>query len=125
MPVLPVADSLARGDAVMGETVDRNGLWRVQTPQAFRMDALMTSLSRWTGEAATDEAQVVRAAGFTVATVPGDAMLDKITHPADFARVEAMLGNRMISRSASGFDVHKLEIGEDKYRAHSRPVRAF
>ena len=113
VPVLPVADSLARGDAVMGETVDRDGLWRVQTPQAFRMDALMTSLSRWTGEAATDEAQVVRAAGFTVATVPGDAMLDKITHPADFARVEAMLGNRMISRSASGFDVHKLEIGED------------
>jgi 2-C-methyl-D-erythritol 4-phosphate cytidylyltransferase / 2-C-methyl-D-erythritol 2,4-cyclodiphosphate synthase len=113
VPVLPVADSLARGDDVMGETVNRSGLWRVQTPQAFRMKALMTSLAQWTGEAATDEAQVVRSAGFTVATVPGDAMLDKITHPADFARAEAMLASRMISRSASGFDVHKLELGEE------------
>ena len=113
VPVLPVADSLASGDAVMGETVDRSGLLRIQTPQAFRIDALMTSLSRWTGEAATDEAQVVRAAGFTVATVPGDTMLDKITHPADFARAEAMLASRMVSRSASGFDVHRLEHGEE------------
>ena len=40
-------------------------------------------------------------------------MLDKITHPADFARAEAMLASRMISRSASGFDVHRLEHGEE------------
>ena len=113
VPVLPVADSLARGDAIMGETVDRAGLWRVQTPQAFRMDALMTSLSRWTGGAATDEARVVRAAGFSVATIPGDMMLDKITHPEDFARAEALLAARMISRSASGYDVHRLAEGEE------------
>ena len=113
VPVLPVADSLARGDALMGETVDRAGLWRVQTPQAFRVDALMTSLSRWIGAAATDEAQVVRAAGFNVATVPGDTMLDKITHPEDFARAEALLGSRLISRSASGYDVHRLVQGEE------------
>ena len=113
VPVLPVADSLVRGDESMGETVDRSDLWRVQTPQAFRMDALMTSLSHWSGEAATDEAQVVRAAGFTVATVPGDTMLDKITHPADFARAEAMLASRMTSRSASGYDVHRLTQGEE------------
>ncbi len=113
VPVLPVADSLARGDALMGETVDRAGLWRVQTPQAFRMDALMTSLSRWTGEAATDEAQVVRAAGYSVATVSGDMMLDKITHPQDFARAEALLATRMVSRSASGYDVHRLAEDEE------------
>lgn len=113
VPVLPVADSLARGGAAMGETVDRTGLVRVQTPQAFRMTALMTSLSRWTGEAATDEAQVVRAAGSTVATVPGDMMLDKITHPEDFARAEALLAARMIARSASGYDVHRLAEGEE------------
>lgn len=123
VPVLPVADTLARRaegaptssalSSSLGATVPRDALYRVQTPQAFRIDALMTSLSRWTGEAATDEAQVVRAAGFTVATVPGDTMLDKITHPADFARAEAMLASRMVSRSASGFDVHRLEHGEE------------
>ncbi len=114
IPVLPVADTLARGACgVMGEAVDRSDLWRVQTPQAFRMHALMTSLDHWTGGAATDEAQVVRAAGYDMATVPGDIMLDKITHAADFARAEALLGARMISRSASGYDVHRLEAGED------------
>ncbi len=113
VPVLPVADSLARGDNLMGASVDRAGLLRVQTPQAFRFDALMTSLSRWTGESATDEAQVVRAAGFAVGTVPGDIMLEKITHPDDFARAEALLSARMISRSASGYDVHRLVEGED------------
>jgi 2-C-methyl-D-erythritol 4-phosphate cytidylyltransferase / 2-C-methyl-D-erythritol 2,4-cyclodiphosphate synthase len=113
VPVLAVADTLARGADTLGDTVPRDALYRVQTPQAFRWDALMTSLSRWTGEAATDEAQVVRACGFDVAMVRGDAMLDKITHPADFARAEAMLAARMISRSASGYDVHRLAEGEE------------
>ena len=113
VPVLPVADSLARGDTMMGETVDRAQLLRIQTPQAFRMDALVTSLERWNGGAATDEAQVLRAAGFNVATVPGDIMLDKITHPEDFNRAETLLAARMISRSASGYDVHRLAEGED------------
>ena len=111
--MLPIADSLARGDVMMGETVDRAQLLRIQTPQAFRMDALVTSLERWKGEAATDEAQVLRAAGFNVATVPGDIMLDKITHPEDFNRAETLLAARMISRSASGYDVHRFAEGED------------
>ena len=111
VPVLPVADTLARGGETLGDTVPRDALYRVQTPQAFRFPALMTSLSRWTGDDATDEAQVVRAAGFEVAMVAGDAMLDKITHSADSARVETMLSNRLVSRSAIGFDVHRLEAG--------------
>lgn len=120
VPVLAVADSIARGEAVtgetvMGDTVNRAGLLRVQTPQAFRTNALMTSLSRWKGEAATDEAQVVRAAGFTVGTVRGDMMLDKITHPQDFTRAEALLASRMISRTASGYDVHRLVEGEEMW----------
>ncbi|UVO53515.1 bifunctional 2-C-methyl-D-erythritol 4-phosphate cytidylyltransferase/2-C-methyl-D-erythritol 2,4-cyclodiphosphate synthase [Sphingomonas sp. SUN039] len=113
VPVLAVADTLARGDDMLGDTVPRDALYRVQTPQAFRWDALMTSLDRWTGGDATDEAQVVRACGFGVAMVRGDAMLDKITHPQDFARAEAMLASRMISRSATGYDVHRLAEGEE------------
>jgi 2-C-methyl-D-erythritol 4-phosphate cytidylyltransferase / 2-C-methyl-D-erythritol 2,4-cyclodiphosphate synthase len=113
VPVLAVADTLARGDDMLGDTVPRDALYRVQTPQAFRWDALMTSLDRWTGGDATDEAQVVRACGFGVAMVRGDAMLDKITHPEDFARAEAMLASRMISRSATGYDVHRLAEGEE------------
>jgi len=117
VPVLAVTDSVARaGDPhgdVLGEAVDRSGLVRVQTPQAFRIDAIMTSHDRWTGGAATDDAQVARAAGFRVATVEGDALLDKITTPADLARAEALLTRDRTSRTAMGFDVHRLEAGEE------------
>jgi 2-C-methyl-D-erythritol 4-phosphate cytidylyltransferase / 2-C-methyl-D-erythritol 2,4-cyclodiphosphate synthase len=110
VPVLSVADSVARADGLLGDAVDRAGLVRVQTPQAFRFDAIMTSHIKWQGPPATDDAQVARAAGFAVATVQGDTMLEKITRPEDFA----VAANRLlVSRSASGFDVHRLEAGEE------------
>jgi len=109
VPVLPIADSVARGDDVLGDAVDRSGLVRVQTPQAFRFDAIMTSHRAWRGAPATDDAQVARAAGYMVAMVPGDPMLEKLTVADDFAATSRRL---MISRSASGFDVHRLEAGE-------------
>lgn len=108
VPVLTVADSVARANGKLGDPVERAGLVRVQTPQAFRFDAIMTSHQRWQGGAATDDAQVARAAGFDVATVDGDTMLEKITHGPDFARA---LNTLLVSRSASGFDVHRLEAG--------------
>ena len=40
IPTLPVPDTLKRGDGVVGETVSRDGLWRAQTPQAFRLGRL-------------------------------------------------------------------------------------
>jgi 2-C-methyl-D-erythritol 4-phosphate cytidylyltransferase / 2-C-methyl-D-erythritol 2,4-cyclodiphosphate synthase len=113
VPVLPVVDTVARAAATLGETVDRAGLVRVQTPQAFRFDAIMKAHRQWTGTTATDDAQMARAAGFRVATVQGDAMLDKITTADDFVAAEARLGRNRISRSAMGFDVHRLEAGED------------
>ncbi len=110
VPVLSVADSVARADGLLGDAVDRTGLVRVQTPQAFRFDAIMTSHRTWAGPPATDDAQVARAAGFNVATVEGDIMLEKITRPEDFATAANRL---LVSRSASGFDVHRLEAGEE------------
>ncbi len=110
VPVLAVADSVARADGVLGDAVDRAGLVRVQTPQAFRFDAIMTSHRQWAGPPATDDAQVARAAGFTVAAVEGEAMLEKITRPEDFLIATSRL---LVSRSASGFDVHRLETGEE------------
>ena len=109
-PVLPVADTLARGEAVLTGIEPRAGLHRVQTPQAFRTEALVRAHAAWVGDA-TDDAQMVRALGGSVALVQGDAMLDKVTYPADFARAEAMLAWE--TRSASGFDVHRLADGEE------------
>jgi 2-C-methyl-D-erythritol 4-phosphate cytidylyltransferase / 2-C-methyl-D-erythritol 2,4-cyclodiphosphate synthase len=118
IPTLPVVDTLARAENVLGknmlgETVDRSSLVRVQTPQAFAFDAIMTAHARWRGTAASDDAQMVRAAGLTVATVEGDPMLEKVTHTADFTAAEQRLTHALISRTGMGYDVHRLEAGID------------
>jgi 2-C-methyl-D-erythritol 4-phosphate cytidylyltransferase/2-C-methyl-D-erythritol 2,4-cyclodiphosphate synthase len=113
VPVLPVVDSLARAGASLGDAVGRDGLVRVQTPQAFRFDSILAAHRRWTGGPATDDAQVARAAGLRVAAVAGDEALEKITHEADFARAEARLASALTSRTGLGFDVHAFAPGEE------------
>jgi len=105
-PVLPVGDTLARASERLGDPVDRNGLVQVQTPQAFRLDALKQAYSDWSQGSPTDETTVARAAGLDVAAVAGDPLLDKLTIPADFERAEQWLAGRLICRTGMGFDVH-------------------
>lgn len=113
VPATAVADTLSRAD---GEIVPRAGLHRVQTPQGFRRDALARAHAAWPeGEEATDDAQMVRRLGGRVVLVQGDAMLDKVTYPEDFAAAEARVAWE--TRSASGFDVHRLEDGEELWLA--------
>jgi 2-C-methyl-D-erythritol 4-phosphate cytidylyltransferase/2-C-methyl-D-erythritol 2,4-cyclodiphosphate synthase len=105
-PVLPVGDTLAKASDTLGETVDRNGMVRVQTPQAFRLGALRSAYNDWSGDTPTDETTVARAAGLSVAAVQGDPALEKVTTEADFARAEEWLASRMTPRTGMGFDVH-------------------
>ncbi|UZK66920.1 bifunctional 2-C-methyl-D-erythritol 4-phosphate cytidylyltransferase/2-C-methyl-D-erythritol 2,4-cyclodiphosphate synthase [Sphingomonas sp. M1-B02] len=113
LPALPVADTLARDEGGLGETVPREGLVRVQTPQVFRFDAIVEAHRAWPQDKeATDDAQMVRELGRRVALVPGDPMLEKITHPADFAAAEARHAATLRVRTAQGYDVHRLEAGE-------------
>jgi 2-C-methyl-D-erythritol 4-phosphate cytidylyltransferase/2-C-methyl-D-erythritol 2,4-cyclodiphosphate synthase len=104
-PVLPVGDTLARAGEELAEPIDRAGLARVQTPQAFRLDALRSAYGRWAGDPPTDETTVVHAAGMRVAAVEGDPALEKITTAADFRRAEQWLAARMVPRTGMGFDV--------------------
>jgi len=107
VPALPVTDTLARAD---GEPVPRDGLVRVQTPQAFQLDAIRRAHAAWTGGEASDDAQIARAAGLRVATVEGDPALEKLTFDADFRRAEAaLLGPRV----GFGFDVHAFAAGRE------------
>jgi len=110
VPALPVVDTLAHDRGKLGDTVDRSGLMRIQTPQAFRFDAIMTSHKRWNGGIATDDAQMARAAGYEVAIVDGDPALEKITHSPDLARAYQRVAT---VRTGMGFDVHRLERGKD------------
>jgi 2-C-methyl-D-erythritol 4-phosphate cytidylyltransferase len=86
-----VSDTVKRvgADGAVVETLARDGLWAVQTPQAFPVDVLRRALA---GDAeATDCAGLVEAAGGRVGVVPGDPLLLKVTTADDLARVAALL----------------------------------
>ena len=108
-PVLPVGDTIARASDRLEDAIDRSGVVRVQTPQAFRLEALREAYNQWTGEAPIDETTVARAAGMSIAAVQGDSALEKITTEDDFARAEEWLSSRMTPRTGIGFDVHAFE----------------
>ena len=103
VPALPVVDTLAKAQDELGETVPRDHLVRVQTPQAFHFEPIRRAHQAWSGGEATDDAQVARAAGLSVAIVEGDPALEKLTWGADFRRAEAAL---LTPRVGFGFDVH-------------------
>jgi len=111
IPGLPVADTLV---SASGVSVPRDGLMRVQTPQAFRYAEIMEAHAAWPADReATDDAQMLRALGQEVMVVEGSAMLEKITHPGDFAAAEARFGAQMRVRTATGYDVHRFAEGEE------------
>jgi len=91
VPGLQVADTLKRvgGDGAVAETVAREGLWAVQTPQAFPPDVLRRALASHPG--GTDCAASVEAAGGRVKVVAGDPKLLKVTTREDLARIASWL----------------------------------
>jgi 2-C-methyl-D-erythritol 4-phosphate cytidylyltransferase/2-C-methyl-D-erythritol 2,4-cyclodiphosphate synthase len=112
LPALPVADSLRRAvDGLVAGSVEREALWRAQTPQAFRLKTLTDAYAAWPAdEAATDEATVVERAGGRVKIVEGDARLMKLTYPEDFAMAEALIPRTV--RIGQGYDVHRWGPGQ-------------
>lgn len=112
IPVLPVVDSVVRGaSGLRGAFVDRDGLYRVQTPQAFRFDAILAAHRAWDGAAdAGDDAAVAQAAGLAVALVPGDERLKKVTFAEDLKDDSMKLAS---VRTGMGYDVHRLAEGEE------------
>lgn len=113
IPVLPTTDTTIRlENDHASELVDRDTIWRVQTPQAFRFRELLEAHNRLDGtDNASDDAQIFQAAGHRVAVVPGDEILRKFTTARDF---DEMAGQSMTDvRTGSGFDVHRLAAGEE------------
>lgn len=111
IPAAPVADTLKRVErGVITKTVSRGGLYRAQTPQAFRFATLLAAhRSGLTG--ATDDASLLEAAGETVAVVPGSDDNIKLTYPEDLIRLERIMAIPLVPRVGSGFDVHAFQDG--------------
>ncbi len=91
VPALPVADTIKRvEDGKVAETLVRDGLMAVQTPQAFVAGVLRAALAGDI-DGASDCASLVEAAGGRVKVVDGDPRLLKVTTAHDLRLVEALL----------------------------------
>lgn len=116
IPAVPVADTLKRAAAgIIAATVPRDGLYRAQTPQAFRFPLLLALHRRWASQPdsppATDDAALLEAAGHDVALVAGDEDNIKLTYKEDLVRLDRILSARLLPRVGTGYDVHVLAPG--------------
>ena len=117
----PVVDTVKRErEGRVSETVDRSGLWRALTPQAFALGELEQALEEAarSNVAVTDESQAMERRGVRPALVQGSAFNIKVTRAADLqaaARIlqsaeKATMSGRM--RIGQGFDVHTFGDGD-------------
>ena len=91
---LPVVDTLKEvaPDGRIIRTVERGGLWRAQTPQAFPLRVIEHAYveARRANVTATDDAALVERLGLDVVVVRGSERAMKVTEEADFARAERL-----------------------------------
>jgi 2-C-methyl-D-erythritol 4-phosphate cytidylyltransferase/2-C-methyl-D-erythritol 2,4-cyclodiphosphate synthase len=124
---LPISDTLKRTQpsatgeigTIVTETLDRENVWAMQTPQAFRYETLLHAHvaahdAQFVG---TDEAALVEHLGDgAVYLVPGATENIKVTRPEDLALAEALLEQRLGNagrqvRVGFGYDIHRLVPG--------------
>ncbi len=102
---VPAADTLKRGDETLcvKETLPREGIWIVQTPQCFRYEIIREAheKAKQEGVYATDDAHLVEQAGFPVKLVPGSRFNFKITTSEDLALARAVQASRGLIENPS------------------------
>lgn len=97
-PALPITDTVKRAEGGRTrETVDRDGLWAVQTPQVFEAGLIRAALEKATAEGAplTDDCAAVERLGMPVILTAGSKENIKITTPFDLVLGEAILESRV------------------------------
>lgn len=106
VPTLGVNDTVVYGD----ETISREAIKRIQTPQLSRTAVLRTALD--TPLDYTDESSAIVAYGGTRHYVEGDIRADKITRINDLSALECLGAPSHMSFTGNGFDVHAFEDGK-------------
>ncbi len=117
IPGVPVSDTIKRvsADGRVEETVSREALRAVQTPQVFRL-GLLRAVHRQlaqSGQAFTDDAAMLESQGHEVVVFPGEAGNYKVTTPEDLRRAEALYQEGAMNevRVGIGYDIHRLRVG--------------
>lgn len=114
IPGLPVADTIKRVQAgLVGETVPRDNLYKIQTPQGFHFKSLLEAHEKLAGQLLTDDAAVIEQAGGDVVIVEGEIDNFKITTPKDVDRMQTLLALNTETRTGMGYDVHQLKMHDD------------
>ena len=118
VPGAPVTDTIiGLADHTIAATLDRSKLRAVQTPQAFRYGLIFGAHAAVAAKEQhhfTDDGSVAVAAGHPVHVFTGDSNNVKITTQVDLVQAEARLApaQRLVSRMATGFDVHAFGEGD-------------
>jgi len=120
IPGLAIADTVKKAPyGTIEQTIDRSGLWTVQTPQGFAFEAIRDAheKARQSGQSSlTDDAAVAELAGLDVAIIPGAAENRKMTTSADLAEADRALSASFHDlpdiRTGMGIDIHPFAEGD-------------
>lgn len=115
LPAVPLADTLKRAAEdreIVGGTIDREGLWRAQTPQGFRYVDILAAHRAAPAAGLTDDAAVAEHAGMEVALVMGSDDNIKVTTATDLERAQRLAAASAETRIGTGFDVHRFGDGD-------------
>jgi 2-C-methyl-D-erythritol 4-phosphate cytidylyltransferase len=91
IPVIPVCESVRWSEGRKNQSIDREHLRIVQTPQVFDAGLIKRAYSRITDDSFTDDASVLEAMGETIHLFEGNRENIKITHPDDLMIAEALM----------------------------------
>jgi 2-C-methyl-D-erythritol 4-phosphate cytidylyltransferase/2-C-methyl-D-erythritol 2,4-cyclodiphosphate synthase len=107
---VPVTDTLRRG----ADIISRDGLWALQTPQAFRYGILKKAHEMAGADEYTDDTSLVSRMGVDVKIVPGSNENIKITTPEDLIMIEKLMLPATETRTGTGFDVHAFSTDKNR-----------
>ena len=113
IPIIPIQDTVKKVDSnKVVETLDRNKLYRSQTPQFFKFNILKKCIEN-TSETTnyTDESELLEINGYQVACINGNLENQKITTQDDLKLLKNFNGNDNFKNGIST-DVHKLIEGD-------------
>jgi 2-C-methyl-D-erythritol 4-phosphate cytidylyltransferase len=106
VPVIPVSESIRWSEGRKNQSVDREHLRVVQTPQVFNASLIKHAYNRITDDSFTDDASVLEAMGETIHLYEGNRENIKITHPDDLIIAEALMKH-------SGFPYFCMDSNKD------------
>ncbi|CAI7665495.1 unnamed protein product [Penicillium glandicola] len=124
IPAIAVSDTLKKTDSngLIQATVPRDGLFRAQTPQAFKLQTILRlhEIAATSTSSYTDDASLLEEAGLPVRIIQGESRNIKLTYSSDFEEGERLLRANSPTpalvpdvRVGHGYDTHRLIPGEE------------